>query len=123
MPLKKKSIIVSDPCPLENLCKEVSYRVIQPRQYPNKFRAIHRWMLNSVEFCSRKPILQKSSIIASKSKQMNKLKKSLSNSSTVTHLDHGMVETLTVLNISRINFKGLSYDLVAKIKKLDSKLY
>ena len=114
---------MSDPRPLERICKQITHCVIKSRGYPKRFREIHRRMLNNVEFCERKAIIQKRGQVTSKSKQMNLFKKGLSNISPVTHLDDEVLEVLTVLYLSRINLKGLNSELLVKIKALNPVLY
>ena len=109
--------------PLERICKQITHCVIKSKGYPKKFREIHRRMLNNVEFCARKAIIQKRSEVTSKSKQINLLKKGLPNSSTATHLDDEIIKVLTKLYLSRINLKGLNSELLVKIEKLNPVLY
>ena len=114
---------MSDPRPLELICKQITHCVIKSRGYPKKIREIHRRMLNNVEFIERQAIIQKRSQVTSKSKQMNLLKKGLSNISTATHLDDETIEVLTVLYLSRINLKELNSELLVKIEALNPVLY
>ena len=114
---------MSDPRPLELICKQITHCVIKSRGYPKKFREINRRMLNNVEFIERKAIIQKRSQVTSNSKQMNLLKKGLSNISTATHLDDETRKVLTVLFLSRVNLKGLNSELLVKIEALNPVLY
>lgn len=114
---------MSDPRPLELICKQITHCVIKSRGYPKKFREINRRMLNNVEFIERKAIIQKRSQVTSNSKQLNLLKKGLSNISTATNLDDETIEVLTVLYLSRINLKELNSELLVKIEALNPVLY
>ena len=114
---------MSGPRPLKIICKEITYYVTRSRLYPKKFREIYRRMLNNVNFCSRKEILDKNGVISSKSRQMGELKKKLENISTVTHLDDEMTELLTSLSVSRMNLKGLNFELLIKVKEINPVLY